>query len=423
MVSSRDRERGFGTEGSCEPYMPILYLIGGGLLLLAIGFLLGRSGRKTVAGAVPAEEIERLRREVRDLSQQLKETRDDLARKRELATKLPSLVRRLSEQLPPSAIPAIGVRFLKDFFRSRRVGFFAPVGDGTTFTLVEGAGFPGEWKGSVRIPSGQGMLGMALKKNTVICREEYAKSRGTQEIGSTPLEQLLGIADYIAPVPAASGTLGMIVIEGCPADMRDERVYASMLADLLGSSMDRARTLHSVELDAASDPLTGLSNRRHFAEWFEAEIRQAKNYHQPLSLVLFDIDHFKKVNDTYGHIAGDQVLKTLAETIRGTTRSSNLVARFGGEEFAVVMVSSAREQAVLYAESLRKSIEALEIRIPGQADPLRVTLSGGIASYPADADTTVDLIRAADHALYDAKREGRNRICVARRLGLDGRPI
>jgi len=403
--------------------MSPLYLLVGALLLFAFGFLLGRFGRKSDAGPVPVEENERMRREVRDLSRALSEARQDLSRKKDLAVRFPSLVRRLSEQLSPGDIPPIAVRFLKDFFRSTRIGFFAPVEDGTALTLVEGVGFPKEWKGTVRLPPDRGMMGMALGHNTVVTRSEYVKSRGTLEMGNSPLEQHLGIADYIAPVPAASGTLGALVVAGCPSGMLDERVYASMLADLLGSAMHRARILHSAEVDAASDSLTGLANRRRFAEWFETEIRQAKNYHQPLSLLLLDIDHFKKVNDTYGHIAGDIVLKTLAETIRGNTRSSNLVARYGGEEFAVVMVSSTREQTLLYAEALRRLVADLEIWIPGKEEPLRITLSGGVASYPADGDTTTDLIRVADDALYAAKREGRNRICLSRNVGLDGSEI
>lgn len=403
--------------------MPLLYLIGGGLLLLAVGFLLGRIGRQPPPVAVDPREIDLLRRQVRELSRELSAARDDLARKKELSIKIPALVRRLSEKLPPGAMPGIAVRFMKDFFHASRAGFFAPVGDGTALTLMEGVGFPKDWKGTVRLPADQGMLGMTLQHNAVITREEYMAQRGKQEIGVSPLEQVVGIADLIAPVPASSGKFGAIVIAGSPPEMLEERSYASMLADLMGSAMHRAHVMHSVEAEASVDSLTGLANRRHFAEWFEAEIRQAKNYTQPLALLLIDIDHFKRINDTYGHPAGDLVLKTLAETIRGNTRSCNLVARYGGEEFAVAMVSSPREQAVLYAESLRKRIAALEIRTAGREAPLRITISGGIAAYPDDGETTTDLIRAADDALYAAKQEGRNRIRTARRLGLDGKPI
>lgn len=402
--------------------MPLLYLIGIGILLLAVGFLLGRVGRKP-SGTMDPGEIDLLRSKVQELSRDLKNSQDDLARKMELSFKIPPLVRRLSENLPAGAIPGIAVRFLKDFFRASHVGFFAPASPGKEFTLVEGVGFPRDWKGSVRLPAEEGMLGMAVRLNTVISREEYLALRGKQGIGSSPLEQAVGIADLIVPVPAASGIFGVIVIAGCPADTLDERSYASMLSDLLGSALHRAHFMVSAETEASTDPLTGLSNRRHFAEWFEAEMRQAKNYTQPLSLFMLDIDHFKKINDTHGHPAGDLILQKLAETVRAGTRSSDLVVRYGGEEFAVVMVSSAREQAVLYAESIRKRIASLHIRIPGQADPIRITVSGGIASYPDNGETTTDLIRAADEALYAAKQAGRNRICVAQTVGIDGKPI
>ena len=336
---------------------------------------------------------------------------------------IPALVRRLSENLPPEAIPAIGVRFLKDFFQSTYAGFFARVDPESELTLIEGVGFPKEWKRSVRIPADQGMLGLALQCNTVISREEYLAQLGSKEIGSSPLEQTVGVADLIVPVPAASGTLGAIVIAGCPDEMIEERSYTSMLADLLGSALHRATAMISAEIEASVDMLTGLANRRHFSKWFETEVRQAKNYSHHLSLLLFDIDHFKKINDTYGHPAGDQILKALANATRKVTRSSDLVARYGGEEFGVVMVSSDREQALAYAESLRKDIAALEVRIPGQPEPLRFTVSGGIAAFPADGETTSDLIRTADEALYEAKQGGRNRICLARRVGIDGEPV
>ena len=401
--------------------MPLVALIGLGLLLLAAGFLLGRIGRGPAAA--DREEISLLRRQGRELSRDLESAKDELARKKELSTRFPALVRRLSENLPPDAIPGIGVRFLKDFFHASCVGYFAPVAPGTEFTLIEGVGFPKDWKGSIRLPSDRGMLGMAMRHNTAVSRQEYLARLGTQEIGSSPLEQTVGVADLIVPVPAATGTLGAIVLAGCGSGTIDERSFASMLADLLGSALDRASAMVSAELEASADMLTGLSNRRHFSKWFEGEVRQAKNYGHLLSLFLFDIDHFKRINDTYGHPAGDQILKALAVAVRRVTRSSDLVARYGGEEFAVVMVSSSREQAMAYADGVRGTIASLEIRVPGETEPLRITVSGGIATYPADGETTTDLIRAADEALYAAKQEGRNRVCAARRLGIDGKPV
>jgi len=398
-----------------------LYIVGF-LILLAAAFLLGRASRR-LAGEEKAGDLEPLRRQARELSRELKKAQDELARKQDLSIKIPNLVRRLSEKLPPSAIPGIAVRFMKDFFRASRAGFFTPLGDGKEFTLTEGVGFPEEWKESVRLPADQGMLGMVVQKRIVVSRDEYLALRGKERLGTSPLERAVGVADLIAPVTGPSGIVGVIVIAGCAAEIRDERSYASMLVDLLGSAFRSAAFLQSAETEASADPLTGLSNRRHFAEWFEAEIRQARNYIQPMSLLLFDIDHFKKINDSWGHPAGDLVLKKLAEITRSHTRSSDLVARYGGEEFAVVMASSSRDQALSYAECLRRLIASAEFRIPGQASPIKITISGGIATFPADGESASGLIQSADEALFAAKQQGRNRICKARKVGLDGKPL
>jgi diguanylate cyclase (GGDEF)-like protein len=119
------------------------------------------------------------------------------------------------------------------------------------------------------------------------------------------------------------------------------------------------------------------------------------------------------VNDTHGHDAGDLVLRNLGKIIRRHTRSSDLVARYGGEEFIVVMTCSDKEQALIYANNLRRSIAAARISLPGVDQPIGVTISGGVASFPIDGDSTSGLIHAADNALYGAKRRKRNEVFFA----------
>src|SRR5512139_1240699 len=185
-----------------------------------------------------------------------------------------------------------------------------------------------------------------------------------------------------------------------------------MLADLAGGALQNA--VKGDQLKSASlDSLTGLYTRRYFTEWFEAELRRANNYRIPLSLFLFDIDHFKAVNDTYGHTAGDKVLRKLGKVIRRHTRGSDLVARYGGEEFVSVMTSSDKEQAFRYAETLRQVIAETKISIPDVERPIGVTISGGISSFPVDGKSSTDLIHAADQALYGAKRKRRNEVVLA----------
>ena len=157
------------------------------------------------------------------------------------------------------------------------------------------------------------------------------------------------------------------------------------------------------------DPLTGADNRRHLDGRLVSEIAFAKRHSRPLSLLLFDIDFFKKVNDEYGHPAGDEVLKTIAATIRGQLRLEDALARYGGEEFAVVLRDTALSEANHVAERIRERIARTSIDVQGPM--VAVTISAGCASLECCATTsTEELIGVADRRLYHAKRTGRNRV-------------
>jgi diguanylate cyclase (GGDEF)-like protein len=163
---------------------------------------------------------------------------------------------------------------------------------------------------------------------------------------------------------------------------------------------------------AHSDGLTGVANRRRFEEFLSAEWRRAARSQLPVSLILLDIDHFKRFNDAYGHDAGDECLRRVASVLRGAVqRPSDLVARFGGEEFAIVMGGTDRDGAVAVARQVNATIEALHIPHRGTEGGGRVTISAGVATMiVAEGLTEAALIRAADEALYRAKAAGRNRI-------------
>jgi len=135
---------------------------------------------------------------------------------------------------------------------------------------------------------------------------------------------------------------------------------------------------------------------------------------------MFDIDKFKDVNDSFGHSAGDVVLKKLAEIVQKNTRSSDLVGRYGGDEFMVLMASSTKDSVLNYVNHLREIVASTGIMVPLKNTPIRLTISGGLAMCPADGQSTTELLRAADSALYEAKRSGGNRILPAQSLALDG---
>jgi diguanylate cyclase (GGDEF)-like protein len=169
---------------------------------------------------------------------------------------------------------------------------------------------------------------------------------------------------------------------------------------------ERLRTL------AATDDLTGAANRRHFLEWGRREISRAKRYGRPLSLVILDLDHFKSINDSRGHEAGDEVLRRVCRIIMDALRDTDVFGRHGGEEFVVLLPETPPGQAAEAAERLREKIAEIPIRAPEGGD-VRITASFGVAG--ADRITTEDLdglIRDADRAMYEAKAAGRN--CVRR---------
>lgn len=164
------------------------------------------------------------------------------------------------------------------------------------------------------------------------------------------------------------------------------------------------------------DGLTGLSNRRYFDEYFETEWRQAARDRQPLSLLIIDIDHFKQFNDTYGHLAGDEVLRKVAQAVQAAfRRPKDLVVRLGGEEFVVVLPATPLGHLTMLAQRAVEAVEALDLAHSSSPVSERVTISvGGAGCQPDREDRRLALMEAADKALYEAKRSGRNRAVIDR---------
>lgn len=159
---------------------------------------------------------------------------------------------------------------------------------------------------------------------------------------------------------------------------------------------------------AIRDPLTGLLNRGYFETLFAHEIERARRYQRRFAVVLMDADHFKRINDNHGHAAGDLVLKTLAAALQRSLRESDIVVRFGGEEFVLILHSTGAEDAYAKAESLRLAVERLVVGAPQYA--IQFTMSAGIAVYPEDGAAASALLALADQRLLKAKHGGRNRV-------------
>jgi len=350
---------------------------------------------------------------------ELKDLKMELARKSEIAEKLPQITKKMTENLPSDAYPTITVRSMKDFFHANKVGYFAPMEGSSDYSLVVGTGFPPDWRDKVRIHRSEGILGMALQNRVVISRIDTQSSSGRRSSRNS-LEDLDVAPDFVAPVFGVSGIVGALVVAGCPFPLDEERVYVSMFADQLSTMLQNAALLDSSRNATWVDHLTGVANRLYFQQRFESEIRRTGNYRQALALFMFDIDEFKKINDTHGHHAGDVVIKKMAEIVKKNTRASDLVGRYGGDEFIVLITSTTEKQAITFAEKLREMVSTTDIAIPGTEVPVRITVSGGIAMFPTHGQSTSELFRASDDALFEAKRQGRNRILIAASVALDG---
>jgi diguanylate cyclase len=174
------------------------------------------------------------------------------------------------------------------------------------------------------------------------------------------------------------------------------------------------QSLEAIRAESLTDPLTGLGNRKYFDRSIEMAVQNALANGEPLSLLMFDIDHFKSFNDSYGHLTGDQVLRLVGMSLKQTIKGQDITARYGGEEFAVVLPNTALRQALTVADHIRRAVMSKELKKKSTGEILgRVTISVGVAMLKPGDDTD-SLIERADACLYAAKRNGRNRvICEA----------
>lgn len=208
------------------------------------------------------------------------------------------------------------------------------------------------------------------------------------------------------------------LIAALTSERRDFTSYELDLLSTFSSQaavlIENARLYKRVENLAIHDGLTNLFNYRHFQEVLDRDIRKAQKSGFPLSLVIIDIDDFKKYNDTFGHPEGDEVLRNVAEILLDNTRGKDFVARYGGEEFVVVLPETSRSGAMTVAQTIRQKVESFPFGSQNSAHPpVRLSITAGLAVFPDDANSAKDLILTADEALYQGKRTGKNQVISA----------
>jgi diguanylate cyclase (GGDEF)-like protein len=248
-----------------------------------------------------------------------------------------------------------------------------------------------------------------------------AEHRAWREQGLVE-EELAGavaIASSLGHIGDAEEPVGVMTVARAAGQFTvPERDVFLYLLGQAAASVENVALHELVSEQAITDELTGLANNRAFRDVARKEAARAQRFGHELSLVILDIDDFKQVNDTYGHLQGDAVLRRVARVLDAESRGIDEPARYGGEEFVVALPETGLEGAVEVAERIRSRIEAQAIPIIGGDGDLRVTASLGAATMPGAADDVQGLIAAADAALYEAKREGKNRVHAAEIAGV-----
>lgn len=226
-----------------------------------------------------------------------------------------------------------------------------------------------------------------------------------------------GLGDYIENI---SKDYGDTDVKDIIKDLVGETMKLKQSGEQMNAKLEESKqeidtlrkNLQEVTNEAQKDGLTGLYNRRTFDALLEEQIAEAQENKTELCLLMLDVDHFKKFNDTYGHLLGDEVLKIVSRTLTDTLKGRDIVARFGGEEFVVFLPSTPLEGAIKVAEVIRESIASKELKRKDTGENFgRITVSVGAARYRHGVDNIQKLVKRADEALYDAKKLGRNRVC------------
>lgn len=272
-------------------------------------------------------------------------------------------------------------------------------------------------QGELKIVSSQ-----AIRNPDSLCNSDHvrrAMQAGTRVIVVLPDDVTVeGISTtyrprevLVDPVFYKEVPLGAIVLASATGFADETKSRLDLFRPGLALALNNALTHDRLQTLAALDPLTGVYNRRFGMARLHEEFNRAVRTTGPLGVMMFDIDHFKKVNDTYGHLAGDRVLIQVAETARAALRDGDVLMRYGGEEFLVILPAASKANSHEVSERLRRMVEETSIAEGGQM--IEVTISIGITSFPElNAESDRELVKRADEALYSAKQSGRNRVVV-----------
>jgi len=260
----------------------------------------------------------------------------------------------------------------------------------------------------IRLEKGKGIAGWVALNGQPLLIADVSKDERFTDILDEKL-QFTTHSIVCVPMKIKDQVIGVIELINSFEEHdfeEDDILLISVIADFAAIAIDNAHNYQLINKLVITDDLTGLYNSRQFEQLIENEVKRSARYGEPFSLIFLDIDHFKVVNDTHGHLVGSRILSEFGRLIGRHMRSSDMAARYGGDEFAIILPHTGKEQAVKMAGTMLKTMKLTGF-VSDDTIPIALTASFGVATFPEDAESRAGLIRAADIAMYDAKALGR----------------
>jgi diguanylate cyclase (GGDEF)-like protein len=332
---------------------------------------------------------------------------------------LPNLVRELNQSdLDPRRIPTLLFQLTEAIFEPEQMLLYETRSPGDDLHPPEL--YLREQRGLAEVPTtlkrvrvGEGKIGWVAENRVEMATEDFLNLTRTE--GRSVVDNHNGIKlELLGPLvqhdEEGERLLGVLCVGGVVSRSRDEKLMLQMVTNLGAIAYSNARNLSRLKDQANKDGLTRLLNKRFFMQRMGLLINTAEREARPLSVFIFDIDHFKKYNDSQGHLAGDEVLRSVARVLEQSLRPGDIPCRYGGEEFLIAMPDTDKADAVRAAERIREAIASHPFPHAASQPLGQLTISGGVAALRTDGVDSTELIRHADQALYRAKAAGRNRV-------------
>jgi diguanylate cyclase (GGDEF)-like protein len=347
---------------------------------------------------------------------------------------LPNLVRELNQSdLDPRRIPSLLFQLADAIFEPEQMLLYETRSPGDDMHppelyLREQRGLAEVPASLKRVPVGEGKIGWVAENRVEMSTEDWlnlTRTEGRSLVDNHPTTKLELVGPLVQHDEEGERLLGVLCIGGLATRSRDEKLMLQMVTNLGAIAYTNARNLFRLRDQANKDGLTRLLNKRFFMQRLGLLINSAEREARPLSIFIFDIDHFKTYNDTQGHLAGDEVLRSVARVLEQSLRPGDIPSRYGGEEFLVAMPDTDKVDALRAADRIRDAIASHPFPHAASQPLGRLTISGGVAALRLDGMDSSELIRHADQALYQAKAGGRNRVLPYRgiEIGGDGKDL